>query len=241
MPAQVLIIYAGHTTTGSTATLAGWISAGAASRGARAIVKQTTTATRADVEAADAVVLGSGVYNGDVEPAMATFLDATIQPPNSTKVDLSAKIGAAFCTSASYVTGAQPTLNTMARQLMTFGAVFVGTGSWHASQGVCGQVTDSTATHPLPGGKTWEFTAGQTYLEEDAKAFGARIADIASFYPAEYATAAGKPASQGKAITCSGGESAGPCSRDAMMLGMWIVSLSVLLTAILAVGLTRRR
>lgn len=239
MPAQVLIVYAGHTPTGSTATLAGWISAGAATRGATAVVKGTAAATRADVEAADAVVLGSGVYNGDVEPAMATFLDTTIQPPNSTKVDLSGKIGAAFCTSASYVTGGQPTLNTMARQLMTFGAVFVGTGSWHASQGVCGEVTDASASHPLPGGKTWEFTPGQEYLEEDAKAFGARIADIASFYPAGYATATGKPASKGQAITCGGG--GGICSRDAVVAGMWIASVSILLTAILAVGLTRPR
>jgi multimeric flavodoxin WrbA len=236
MPAQILVVYAGHSPTGSTATLAGWISAGAAARGATSVVKSATTATRADVEAADALVLGSGVYNGDVEPAMSTFLDATIQPPGAAKVDLSTKIGAAFCTSASYVTGAQPTLNTMARQLMTFGAVFVGTGSWHASQGVCGQVTDSTPTHPLPGGQTWEFTAGQTYLEEDAKAFGGRIADIAGFYPAAYAAAAGLPPSSGRAITCRGA-----VTRDSMLLWMWIVGFVILLAAILAVGLTRRR
>jgi len=236
-PPNILIVYAGHDADGATATLAALIAQGAATRHAAvATVKRAEDATTADVLAADAVVLGSGVYNGDVEPAMLVFLDETIEVAGGHAVDLHTKVGGAFCTSASYVTGAQPTLNTMIRQLMTLGAAIVGSGSWHASQGVCGMVVAGVPP------KTWDWAPGQPHLLEDAQAFGARIADVASFYSGALATATGQPAAPGGQIVCSSGARGRAGSGDnTAVIVLLCVGFAALLAAVLAVGLSPRR
>ncbi len=239
---SILIVYSGHSTTGSTATLAGYIREGAASRhGASVVVVAAANATAAQLTAADAVILGSGDYNGDVEPSMLTLFDVTLAGAEKLHtVDLHDRVGAAFCTSAFYAGGAQPVLNTLIRQLMKLGATIVGSGSFHSSQGLCAQVVDSTASHPVPGG--WAFSDTK-YLEDDAKAFGARIADIASFFKPQFVRATGAPAQPGHALTCpvtptgwtQGGTSA------CMSLGLWVATIVILLTAVLATGLAGRR
>jgi hypothetical protein len=243
---KILIVHSGHMADGSTATLAGYISSGAATRhGASVIVKQASAATITDVVAADAIILGSPTVNGNMSTEMSTFLDMTLESAPQHAVNLSGIIGGVFCTSGSYDTGAQPTLNDMLRELMTMGASIVGSGSWHASQGVCALVTDSSKTHPLPGGKTWEFTEGQTYLEEDANAYGARVADIASFYRTQFAQATGAPAVPGRALTCAGCPD--PLAqlvkgqKDGLIMTsiLWTIGLSIILTVVLAVGLRR--
>jgi len=248
---NILIVHAGHTSDGSTATLAGWIRDGAATRhGAVAVVKEASTATLADVQAADALILGSPTINGSPAPAMSTFLDVTLEASPQHGADLSAVVGAGFCTSAAYVTGAQPTLFSMQRSLLTLGATIVGSGSWRNSSGVCGLVTDASATHPLPDGKTWEFTditGAQKYLEEDCKAFGARVADVGSFFKTGYTAATGAPAQPGTALTCAG-RPEDPLTRleqgqrQGQMLnaGLWIIGVAILLTVILALGLRKR-
>ena len=61
---QLLIIYAGHTDNGSTATIAKWIATGA-SKYVTSIVKKASDVTVDDVANANGYALGSGVYNGN--------------------------------------------------------------------------------------------------------------------------------------------------------------------------------
>ena len=79
MSLKILIVYAGKTNTGSTATLAKYIKTGADSvNNVTSLIKTASTATLTDVLGSDAIILGSGDYNGNPEPDMIDFLDNTL-------------------------------------------------------------------------------------------------------------------------------------------------------------------
>jgi flavodoxin len=93
---QLLIIYAGHTEDGSTATIAGWIADGA-SKYVRAIIKKASDVTIDDVANADGYVLGSGVYNGNPEPDMIEFSESVLNAgKNPNHLDMSNRFVGAF-------------------------------------------------------------------------------------------------------------------------------------------------
>jgi len=228
---QLLIVYAGHTSNGSTSTIANWIAGNnnpnqviqkfsnenyvcvdqetnnpecknttsgpvGAMKYVNVIIKLAKDATADDIDNADAIVLGSGTYNGNPEPAMIEFVDSKLGAGKA-KAVLAGKICGTFCTSAGYATGAQPVLNSLARLAMTFGATFVGGGNWHTSQGICGMVKDN-----IDG--TWEWDSSMKYLQEDAQAYGERLGMITSFFSDAYTKASGIiPENPGYVITCN--------------------------------------
>ena len=80
---------------------------------------------------ADAVALGSGVYNGNAAPALLSFV-------NSWDVEdarLGSLLGASFATGAAAAAGLQPVLEELNRALLTFGVMLVGGGSWQNGEG----------------------------------------------------------------------------------------------------------
>ena len=183
---QLLIVYAGHTSNGSTATLADWIKTGAETVGgldvyvisASDIINQDPHIPY-DILSFDGIICGSGDYNGNPEPDMITFFDKILGPGlSNTNPKLPTMPFGVFATSAGYATGVQEVMQSMARALLTFGCIYIGGGSWHYSQGVAGMVHDSPPGSTVP---TWEWVENnkgglQEYLEEDAKCYGRRVA-----------------------------------------------------------------
>ncbi len=179
---QILIVYSGATSTGSTATLAEWIKQGASSvSGTNVTIKEASTVTLDDVTNANGIICGSGDYNGNPEPSMINFLDDILKAGSSSKLtNLRTLPFGVFATSAGYSTGVQEVLNSMARSLMTFGAIFVGGGDWHTGQGIAGMTQKTSDEH----GWDWADKDGiQKYLKEDSCEYGRRIALAASTLP----------------------------------------------------------
>ena len=174
MSKKVLIIYAGKTDDGSTSTLANYISNGVKDvSGVTFMIKKASEANKSDVLNSDALICGSGDYNGNPEPDMVNFFDTELGGGLSSDMDkIKTMPFGVFATSAGYSTGVQEVLNSMARSLMTFGAIYVGGGDWHTSQGIAGMTEKNSS-----GGWQWanEDTT-QKYLKEDACSYGRRIA-----------------------------------------------------------------
>ena len=178
---HVLIVYAGKTANGATHQLAESIREGAlnvvdAPQHVQLVhaadeLKHVTRAQQ-NVRDATAILLGSGVYNGNVEPMMAQYIDTVWQAGfNQTSRDplqLVSKVGGAFATMHGYTTGAQPVLESIGRYLQTFGAVFVGGSSWHTSQGVAGVWNVKTGDWQSP------------YTADNAQDLGERVARLST-------------------------------------------------------------
>jgi menaquinone-dependent protoporphyrinogen IX oxidase len=123
--------------------------------------------TAALLNSADGIILGSGVYNGNVHYIMQQWL--TLWPFH---LDLSWTVASAICTSGGYVnTGAESALNSMIRALQTFSAIFVGGPDWRSGNGVCAIVVGSNGA------------SGMQDVEERAELaqqLGYRVAMLAS-------------------------------------------------------------
>eukprot|EP00466_Bigelowiella_natans_P009725 jgi/Bigna1/137783/aug1.41_g12491 len=111
-------------------------------------------------EWADAVVLGSGVYNGNAAPEMLAFINSF-----DFMDDLSSKVGGSFATGGGVVAGLQPVLEQINRGLSTFNFVVAGGSSWQNGEGT-GVLTNGS--QPI--------SADDIRLAEDE---GLRIAELA--------------------------------------------------------------
>ena len=169
----ILIIYAGETPTGSTATLANWLKTGTEGvKGVLSVVKEASTVTLQDVTSADGILCGSGDYNGNPEPSMINFFDNVLKAGSKSKLTKLQTIPfGVFATSAGYSTGVQEVLQSMARALLTFGAIYVGGGNWHTGQGIAGMTIKTSS------GWAWADETGmQKYLKKDTCEYGRRLA-----------------------------------------------------------------
>ena len=141
------------------------------------------------------LIIGSGVYNGNIEPTLTEFFD-NFAGAGFKSSFLASKVAGQFATAADSGTGGQLVLNSLSRLMQTFGANIVtggasrstlgkpGSGSWHTAQGILGIVTKDNAT----------FT--NKHIQEDASAYGERIGQIASFFQDKYNKSMGLPAPQ---------------------------------------------
>ncbi|MEB2346636.1 MAG: flavodoxin family protein [Deltaproteobacteria bacterium] len=91
---RVLIVVASQ--TGRTARMAEAVAAGAKEAGADVVVRRADEAGDADLLAADALILGSGVHMGGVESSMRAFFERSA--PLWMQGALTGRIGAAFAT-----------------------------------------------------------------------------------------------------------------------------------------------
>jgi multimeric flavodoxin WrbA len=137
---NVLVVYAddqyeqiGH--------VADAVASGASSVSAnvRCLQVQGANYKRDVLEWADAVILGSGVYNGNAYPTLLEFINSF-----DFLDDLSGKVGGAFCSGGAAAAGLQPVLNQLSRGLRTFGMVVVGGKNWKNAEGT-GVVTNGTS------------------------------------------------------------------------------------------------
>jgi NAD(P)H dehydrogenase (quinone) len=168
--ANILIVYAPDS-NGLTKQLASALSDGAASASAnvKLLMVQQANYERDVFQWADALVLGSGVYNGNAAPEILEFINSF-----DFENRLTSKVGSVFATAGSAAAGLQGTLEEMSRGMSMFGMVIVGGNSWQNARGT-GIVTNGS----------------QSVAEEElalAKDQGARVAGLAKVLSANKPT-----------------------------------------------------
>lgn len=129
--ANVLVVYATDP-AGQMKQLATAVADGAETTGANIRLLDVVQANyKRDVyEWADAIILGSGVYNGNAAPSLLTFVNSFDFEDRFLN-----KVGGAFATGGGAVAGLEPVLQELSRSLRTFGVVTVGGASWQNAHG----------------------------------------------------------------------------------------------------------
>jgi NAD(P)H dehydrogenase (quinone) len=118
---KVLIVY--DSATGNTEKMAVAIGDGCKESGVLVELKKVKNTTMEDLVAADAIVLGSPTYFGNVSGSMKTFIDKTekLYPAG-----LKNKIGAAFVSAAAVSDGCETALLSLIQTLLIHRLVIVG-------------------------------------------------------------------------------------------------------------------
>lgn len=118
---KVLIVY--DSRTGNTEKMAMAVAAGAKKvKGTEVLVKTADRAKNEDMLDADAIVLGSPTYYGDMSGKMKEFIDKTVKIHGK----LAGKVGGAFTSSGDTACGAETTILAMLHALLIHGMVVQG-------------------------------------------------------------------------------------------------------------------
>lgn len=161
---RVLVAY--HSQTGNTEKMAEALAAGARGEGVTVVLKKVAALEQADLEAADAVALGSPVHMGDVAVAVRrTLVDWAYEFGFWRSRGLENKACAVFATGAAPSNGKEFTMLSMALGMLQFGMVLV------TPYGGLG----ASAATAVP---EHEKGVGAHELEE-ARKLGARLVEVA--------------------------------------------------------------
>ncbi len=163
-PVTVLVTY--HSTTGNTEKIAQGVADGAkAVSGTSVVLKRVGDVSGNDLVSADAVVVGSPVYFGNMSGEVKTFFDNWLL-----KFDLwrdrkmRNKVGAAFATGGAISNGKEVTMLTMLAAMLVNQMIVVGGG---------GAFGASATTGPdSPGIDDKELA--------EARSLGQRVAEVAA-------------------------------------------------------------
>ena len=127
---QVLITY--FSKSGKTAQLAEAVAKGSRSvKSVQVIIKQIDQTTKADLLAADAIILGSPVHNANPAPEVLKFIEGW--PFDGSP--MRNKLGAVFVTGGGISSGEELTQSSLLHAMMVFGMVVMGGETWEASFG----------------------------------------------------------------------------------------------------------
>lgn len=119
--AKMLIVY--DSRTGNTEKMALAVAEGAKDvPGTKVVVKTADAAKNSDLLEADAVVLGSPTYYGDMSGKLKEFIDKSVKIHGK----LEGKVGGAFTSSGGTACGAETTLLSMLHALLIHGMVVQG-------------------------------------------------------------------------------------------------------------------
>ena len=122
---QVLITY--HSQSGNTERMAQSVGKGAlAVEGVQVIMKPVEDVSEEDLIQADAIIVGSPVYNANVTPEISAFIASWPfegQP-------LKDKIGAAFVTAGGISAGEEIVQMNILQSMLIFGMIVVGGPDW---------------------------------------------------------------------------------------------------------------
>ena len=165
--AKVLIAY--HSVTGNTEKMAGGVADGARSvAGATADLKRVSDVATEDLLSADAVIVGSPVYFGNVSGEVKTFLDNWFLKFGVFREGkMRNKVGAAFVTGAAISNGKETAMQAIHAALIMNQMVIVSAG------GAFGAYGASATTGPdSPGIDDKKL--------EGARALGERVAEFAA-------------------------------------------------------------
>lgn len=160
--ARVLIVY--YSATGNTEKMANGVAEGAKRvAGAEVVLKKVEEASKADLEACDALILGSPVYYANMAAPMKQFIDNW----HSQKIVLFDKVGGAFATGGGITAGRETTINSLLLAMLNNGMIVAG--PLYESWGTFGA---SARTAPPDEGVNEEEL-------QDARRLGERLAQIA--------------------------------------------------------------
>lgn len=118
--AKVLILY--YSRTGNTEKMARLIEEGAKEALAQATVKPVTDASLDDLQAADAIVIGSPTYYGLPAAEIIKFLDDSVKLHGK----LDGKVGAAFSSAANIGGGNETVIMSLVEAFLVHGMVVQG-------------------------------------------------------------------------------------------------------------------
>jgi NAD(P)H dehydrogenase (quinone) len=165
--AKVLIAY--HSVTGNTEKMAQGVADGAKSiAGATADLKRVSDVATEDLLSADAVIVGSPVYFGNVSGEVKTFLDNWFLKFGVFRdAKMRNKVGAAFVTGAAISNGKETAMQAIHAALIMNQMVIVSAG------GAFGAYGASATTGPDSAGIDDKKLEG-------ARALGKRVAEFAA-------------------------------------------------------------
>ncbi len=119
--ATMLIIY--DSRTGNTEKMALAVAEGAKKvKGTKVVVKAVDKAKLSDLTDADAIILGSPTYYGNMSGKMKSFIDKTFAVHGK----LEGKVGGAFTSSGDTACGAETTLLSILKAMLIHGMVIRG-------------------------------------------------------------------------------------------------------------------
>jgi NAD(P)H dehydrogenase (quinone) len=159
---KVLVVY--YSQTGHTKAMADAVARGA--RDVSVTLKTVSEATIADVLSADAIIVGSPVYNSNVAPQVQEFINSW--PFEGTP--LRDKIGAAFVTGGGISAGEELVQLNILHSMLIFGMIVVGGPEWTSAFGA------SAITSEPP----FESKGVDERFLRKAEALGKRVADLAA-------------------------------------------------------------
>ena len=163
---SVLIVY--HSETGSTEQMARAVYEGASSVvGVDVVLLQSSKTTTEDLLKADAIVVGSPVYNANVTPEISRFIASWPFEGEPLKD----KIGAAFVTAGGISAGEEIVQMNILQSMMVFGMVVVGGAEWTQPFGASAITGEEPFSDSSILGIAPQF-------EEKGKALGERVAQI---------------------------------------------------------------
>ena len=168
---SVLIVY--HSETGSTEQMASAVYEGASSvEGVEVVLLQSSEATEDDLLKAEAIIVGSPVYNANVTPEISRFI-ASWPFENEPLKD---KIGAAFVTAGGISAGEEIVQMNILQSMLVFGMVVVGGAEWTQAFGASAITGEEPFSDSSNNGIAPQF-------EEKGRALGVRVAQLAlKFY-----------------------------------------------------------
>ena len=141
----VLIVY--HSETGNTKTMAQAVYRGAIKAGdVNVVMKTVDEAETSDLLEADAIIIGSPVYNANVTPQISAFISSWPfegQP-------LKDKLGAAFVTAGGVSSGEEITQMNILQSMLIFGMIVMGGPDWSTPFGASGIRGDVFFPHDEP-------------------------------------------------------------------------------------------
>jgi len=166
--ANVLIVY--YSAQGHTQALAEAVAKGARSiDGVNVVLKTVAEATTPDVLAAEAIIVGSPVYNANIAPEVQKFINSW--PFEG--APLRDKIGAAFAAAGGFSAGEELAQMNILHAMLVFGMIVVGGPDWQQPFGASGIVAEKPFETEQQAGKVDE-----QFLKK-GEALGKRVAELA--------------------------------------------------------------
>jgi len=118
---KVLVIY--DSDTGNTEKMAALVATGAREvKNVEVVVKKVDVATHEDLLSAQAIMMGSPTYYGQMSGKLKSFIDTTVKIHGK----LRGKVGGAFTSSGGTASGAETTLLSILNTMLIHGMVVVG-------------------------------------------------------------------------------------------------------------------
>lgn len=163
---KVLIAY--HSVGGNTRSMAEAVQTGAQSvKGVDVLLRTVAEATIDEVLSADAIIVGSPVYNANVAPEVQTFINSW--PFEG--APLKNRLGAAFVSAGGISAGEETTQLSILRSMLIYGMIVTGGPDWKQAFGASGIVSEK----PFRSGKG---AVDEQFLAK-AEALGRRVAGLA--------------------------------------------------------------